>query len=93
MNTRKIEHNLSPEYAAHFRETVEAIQQHERQALAYDGQAAAERREMDIKRRHLGQLITLIAAVEKLPQSVVPYRLSPDATKIIGEAEPNGDAV
>ena len=83
---KKIEHSLSPDYAAHFRETVDAIQQHERQALIYDGHAANERREQELKRRHLGQLITLIAAVEKVPQSVTPYRLSPDGTKLLGEA-------
>lgn len=87
MQTQKIEHQLSAAYSAHFRETITAIQQHEQQALIYDGQAAAERREIELKRRHLAQLITLIAAVEKLPEPMSPYRLSPDGTKILGEVQ------
>lgn len=81
----RIEHQFGDQWAAHLQRMQREIRAHEDEAYRLDGKAAEQRREADMKRRHAGQLLELITQAEQLPQSVRPYELSEDGTKIIGE--------
>lgn len=87
-----VEHALSPAWADHARRMLEEIAEHDRRAFELEGRALAERRELELKRRHMGQVIDTLVAVEKLPPTVEPYRLSPDGKKLLGKAVTDGVA-
>lgn len=84
---RPIQHKLGDSWAQHFQETIDQINAFDRDAYMLEGQAAAKRREVEFMRKHLGVLIDQIATAEKLPPSLTPYKLSPDAKALLGEVE------
>ena len=92
MPITKIEHQLGPTWAQHLARMRQEMAAHEAKAMEFDGRAAAQRLELDTKRRHASQLLALIAESEKLPQPVRPYELSQDGTKIVGEVETDAPA-
>jgi hypothetical protein len=63
------------------------IQQSEIQAWVLEGQAHHNRNEADTMRKHLSVIVEQTIKAENLPESVVPYRLSPDGMNLIGEVD------
>lgn len=81
----KVEHQLGETWAKHAQEVLEQANESLRQAYELEGRAAEQRREAETMKKHLSVLIGQIVAAERLPPSLTPYRLSPDATKLLGE--------
>lgn len=82
-----LEHSLPAAWADHARQMTRQIQALEAKAFELEGRATAHRREMDLIRAHIGQVISTLVETERLPKSIEPYRLSQDCSKLVGITE------
>jgi hypothetical protein len=82
-----VQHKLGPAWSQHFAEVLQQINQAAEEAYALEGKAAEKRRDVDVMKRHLGVLVQQIAAADRLPASVTPYKLSVDGKSLVGEVE------
>src|SRR5262245_33773216 len=81
----KIEHQLSPTLQATFRELAKQGVQLRAAQLQALGQAKEAELQQVILQTTFANQIAIIQATEKLPESITPYQLSEDGTKLIGE--------
>ncbi len=94
----KIEHTLSPTLQATFRELTKQSGQLRAAQLQALGQAKEAELQQVILQTTYANQIQIIQATEQLPESIRPYQLSEDGTKLIGEtadkpaAAPNAPA-
>jgi hypothetical protein len=81
----RVEHKLSPDMQAYFKQANEQLNQNRRDYLQALGMA----KELEMRGQTLnaafGEQVAIIQRTEKLPEPIGVYRLSEDATKIIGE--------
>lgn len=92
----QITHKLSAAYAEHFADLLRQAAAYDRNALIERGKAsvaiaAAEEseRQAQIRRTVISSTMPVIQKVENLPESKVPYALSPDGSTMIGESKEN----
>ena len=87
MKTQRIEHELSETWRKHVQETLAQIQAISNTSLQLRGQIQIAEQTIEQLKTHLSVLCAQIPLADKAKKSVVPWRLSEDGTKLIGEVE------
>ena len=97
MENQRIEHAISPAYVQHIAEVRRVLGENQNAQLILEGRIRQLETERVMMQKHLSTLLGLIEKAEHLPESAIPYQLSEDGLKMIGQAaaeqKVNGHAV